>query len=509
MPPLVPQVEYTRRPAFRLVIGALLGALIFQSGYLLVASILFALVIGVLLLYPFKKIDRELIIWTLLIAIAFGLYGQLRAIPFGLVAHPQTLFHAKIKLLHPIIASAESQVQYQAKVELPSGQWINVQLRVPSPETIPEADSYGTEGVATLDLSPLSSIKNKGYRRYLISQGINAQATVQSIASLTPMKRKPLISQLQAWRYHLRQRFDALSAPQISWQSRGLIYALSLGDRSLLPTSLKQQFSHTGVAHILALSGYHLGVVMWLFCLLIGRILWRYEWRQLRYLLLLSLLIAYTLFSGASTATVRALLMSVIVIAGKLLARPIDPIQLLSLVFVIFLAINPFAYYSLGLLLSLSAVWGIFSFYPLFIRCLNPTNRFLQWLRDLICLTISAQIGVLPLLLLNFGSAPLVFIWSNIPLLFLSSLLIPLALLCFLLTALLGWVPNALLQFLNLLAEWMHAVTNLFSPNPINLTIRFDWIALILYYLIAYLAYRLLHSYTCRLEAQRLIHPDD
>ena len=196
-------------------------------------------------------------------------------------------------------------------------------------------------------------------------------------------------------------------------------------------------------------------------------------------------------------------------IAGKLLARPIDPIQLLSLVFVIFLAINPFAYYSLGLLLSLSAVWGIFSFYPLFIRCLNPTNRFLQWLRDLICLTISAQIGVLPLLFLNFGSAPLVFIWSNIPLLFLSSLLIPLALLCFLLTALFGWVPNALLQLLNLLAEWMHAVTNLFSPNPINLTIRFDWVALILYYLIAYLAYRLLHSYTCRLEAQRLIHPSD
>ena len=504
---LVPRIEYIHRPAFRLVIGVLLGALIAQSDYLFAISITLVVVIGVLLFYPFKKIKAELLIWTLLIAIAFGLYTHLRGARYEQILQPCSVSHARVKLLYPLIASAESEIRYRAKVELPNGQWINVQLKVPVTSTINEANSYGAEGVAALDLSPLSALKNKGYRKYLISEGIHATATIQSIETLTPMSNKPLTSILQHWRYLLRQQFEMLASDYIPWEGRGLIYAISLGDRSLLPSSLKRRFADSGVAHLLALSGYHLGVVMWMASLLIGWALWRYEWRYLRYLLLFIVLLAYTLFSGASTATIRAFLLSTFLIGGKVLSRPTDPIQLLSLVFLVFIVINPFAYYSIGLLLSLSAVWGIYSFFPLFKRLLNPTNRLLQWLRDLICLAVAAQIGVFPLLFHYFGAAPLVFIWSNIPLVFISSLLIPLALVAFLLTAVFDWVPSFLLEILRLLTGWMHSVTSLFSHDPMSLTLQFDGVALALYYLIAYLAYRLLHSYTCRVEIARITHP--
>lgn len=504
---LVPRIEYIHRPAFRLVIGVLLGALIAQSDYLFAISITLVVVIGVLLFYPFKKIKADLLIWTLLIAIAFGLYTHLRGARYEQIIQPCSVSHARVKLLYPLITSAESEIRYRAKVELPNGQWINVQLKVPVSSTINEANSYGAEGVAALDLSPLSALKNKGYRKYLISEGIHATATIQSIETLAPMSNKPLTSILQHWRYLLRHQFETLASDYIPWEGRGLIYAISLGDRSLLPSSLKRQFTDSGVAHLLALSGYHLGVVMWMASLLIGWSLWRYEWRYLRYLLLFIVLLAYTLFSGASTATIRAFLLSTLLIGGKVLSRPTDPIQLLSLVFLVFIFINPFAYYSIGLLLSLSAVWGIYSFFPLFKRLLNPTNRLLQWIRDLICLTISAQIGVFPLLFHYFGTAPLVFIWSNIPLVFISSLLIPLALVAFLLTAVFDWVPSFLLEMLGLLTGWMHSVTSLFSHDPMSLTLQFDGIALALYYLIAYLAYRLLHSYTCRVEIARITHP--
>ncbi|WP_288946538.1 ComEC/Rec2 family competence protein [uncultured Porphyromonas sp.] len=504
---LVPRIEYTHRPAFRLVIGVLLGALIAQSDYLFAISITLVVVIGVLLFYPFKKIKADLLIWTLLIAIAFGLYTHLRGARYEQILQPCSVSHARVKLLYPLIASAESEIRYRAKVELPNGQWINVLLKVPDSSTINEANSYGAEGVAALDLSPLSALKNKGYRKYLISEGIHATATIQSIETLAPMITRPLTSILQHWRYLLRHQFETLASDYIPWEGRGLIYAISLGDRSLLPSSLKRQFTDSGVAHLLALSGYHLGVVAWIASLLIGWALWQYEWRYLRYLLLFIVLLAYTLFSGASTATVRAFLLSALLIGGKVLTRPTDPIQLLSLVFLVFIVINPFAYYSIGLLLSLSAVWGIYSFFPLFKRLLNPTNRLLQWLRDLICLAVAAQIGVLPLLFYNFGAAPLVFIWSNIPLVFISSLLIPLALVAFLLTAIFDWVPSFLLEMLRLMTGWMHSVTSLFSHDPMTLTLQFDSIALALYYLIAYLAYRLLHSYTCRVETARMIHP--
>ena len=290
---LVPRIEYTHRPAFRLVIGVLLGALIAQSGYLLVISIALVVVIGVLLFYPFKKIKSELLIWTLLIAIVFGLYTHLRGARYEQVLRPCSVTHARVKLLYPLITSAESEIQYRAKVELPNSQWINVQLKVPASSTINEANSYGAEGVAALDLSPLSVLKNEGYRKYLISEGIHATATIQSIETLAPMPNRPLISILQHWRYLLRQQFETLASDYISWEGRGLIYAISLGDRSLLPSSLKRQFADSGVAHLLALSGYHLGVVMWMASLLIGWALWRYEWRYLRYLLLFIVLLVH------------------------------------------------------------------------------------------------------------------------------------------------------------------------------------------------------------------------
>lgn len=202
---LVPRIEYTHRPAFRLVIGVLLGALIAQSDYLFAISITLVVVIGVLLFYPFKKIKAELLIWTLFIAIAFGLYTHLRGARYEQILQPCSVSHARVKLLYPLIASAESEIRYRAKVELPNGQWINVQLRVPGSSTINEANSYGAEGVAALDLSPLSALKNKGYRKYLISEGIHATATIQSIETLAPMSNKPLTGILQHWRYLLRQ----------------------------------------------------------------------------------------------------------------------------------------------------------------------------------------------------------------------------------------------------------------------------------------------------------------
>lgn len=505
---LIPKIAYSQRPAFRLLLSGIIGALIFNSGQLFIVSGVLLIIALILIFNPYEKLYSEVFVWIILFAIVFAFYSNLKSKDFKEIDTGVTLHNTQIKILHPIITSAENQIRYRAKVKLNHDKWKDIQLDVPSVNTIDLEESYGSIGIATLDISPLTSIRSESYRKYLISNGINATGTIQTIKELKPMERVPLTSKLLHWRYHLKERFENISSQHITWQNRGLIYALSLGDRSLLPSEMKRQFSDSGVAHILALSGYHLGVVMWLVSIVIGRAIWQHKWRHLRYLIMIILLIAYTLFSGASVATVRALLMSCIALSGKFLNRATDPIQLLSIVMLIFLVINPFAYYSVGLLLSISAVWGIYSFFNLFQRLLNPTNSILRWFGNVISITVSAQIGVFPLLLMYFGSAPLTFIWSNIPLVFISGILIPLSLISFVLMLIFGELPTLLLESLNFLSNCMNSVTNMFSSHQWNIVLHFDWISLILYYIIAYTSYRLLYNYTCRVELKRLIHKE-
>lgn len=505
---LIPQIKYSHRPAFRLLISAALGAIIYHTGYPIIASIVLLIIALILLINPYEKLPKEAIVWIILFSLPFAFYTDYKAKSLDSIRIGKILYHTNVEILHPVITSAESRIRYKAKVEISKDNWITTLLDVPEVNTIDPGNSFGSIGVGTIDISPLSSIFHQGYRKYLISSGIEATAYLQSIEELHPMPHPPLSSRLQKWRYKLITQFEAISSQHITWQNRGLIYALTLGDSAMLPSSMKQHFSDSGVAHILALSGYHLGVVMWLFSILIGRILWRHKWRRLRYSIIIILLVGYTLFSGASTATVRALLMSCIALGGKLINRAADPIQLLSLVMLIFLVINPFAYYSVGLLLSVSAVWGIYSFCNLFERLLNPSNRVLRWFGEVICMTISAQIGVLPLLFMYFGTAPLTFIWSNIPLVFLSGILIPLALASFILMLIFGTLPSLLLEVLNFLSACMNAVTNLFSTHPWSLDIHFDSISLLLYYISAYLFYCVLYNYTCHVEIKRLIRKE-
>lgn len=501
-PLIVPLIRYTNRPALRLLLGCVLGIIIFELNCLLVGTIILGITAIISLLLSKRIPAIELLMWLSIVGILFAGYLRLSSSGINRISQGQTLRDAHFIVHYPISSSIESITRYHASVELPQGTWVKVQL-----SCMPATSLYcGCEGTGTLDLSPLSNIRDESYRRYLMSEGYEAIANVQTIQSCIPGKSFSISSRLQAFRERLVSRFDEVSSNVIGCRSRGLIYALSLGDKSMLPRATKSEFAASGVAHILAVSGYHLGVVYGIVTLLIGSLLWRYKHRYVRYAIILLCLILYTLLTGASTATLRALVMVGIIILGKVIERPTDPIQLLSLVLLIFLVVNPFAYYSVGLLLSVSAVWGIYTFYPLFRRILSPHSMVLKWIGDIISVSLSAQIGVFPLLLMFFSTASLGFLWSNIPIIFLSGLLIPLSLIAFSILLVFNGDPTIILKVIDALAISMQRVAEFFSPEQygINLYLKFDVIAVVMYYAIAYLSYRLLHSYVNRIEEHRV-----
>lgn len=204
----------------------------------------------------------------------------------------------------------------------------------------------------------------------------------------------------------------------------GVVAALTLGDKSHLDDSIREDYSTAGTSHVLALSGLHMSIVVTVLGTLLlltprsGRNLWS------RCLLLIALLWAFAFITGLSGSVVRSAVMFSIVLMGRCLRRRGRVVNSLAFAAFVMLVYNPFYLYDVGFQMSFLAIVGIVAFNPLLLRFKKETKwRWLNNVQDTVCTSISAQLGVWPLVAYYFGNFPLYFIPANlliIPLSFVS-----------------------------------------------------------------------------------------
>ncbi len=486
---------YGDRPACILLSGGLFGLLL--STCHLPPWVSIGAVAVLLALLVVKRLREEyatpilLLLWGLL----FGLYATARSETIDRLPPAATYTDIPITLLHPMGRDSVGARRYRAEVRIPHKAVIL--LTIPAHHPIPALPGVALSGIATLDLNASGSVGGASFRRYLRSEGIDGVGSLHAIKELRPEPTASLLTKLTGIRAVLIRHFDEKAGGVMGEEARTLLYALTLGERSLLPEEVRTDFTSSGVAHILAVSGYHLGVVYLLLLLLLRRLMPYHHRRQIRYIILLGGLILYTLLTGAAASTVRALLMSAIVIFGRLLDRPTDGLQALALTLLLILIAAPYMIGSPGLLLSASAVWGIILFYPLFERVCRPHHPLLRYLYGLIAVSVAAQLGAFPWLLYFFGESSMAFLWSSIPVTLLSIPIIPAGLLLIGLTALLPETSllAPLYQALSFLCEGMIATTRYISDTfPVAIRLGIDLPAVLLYYAVLHFAYRLLAS---------------
>lgn len=221
----------------------------------------------------------------------------------------------------------------------------------------------------------------------------------------------------------------SLQQSGIDTASTQLITALSLG---YLPQgeevqALREQFALSGAAHLLVVSGYHLALVVYLLSLLLRPIKWRHI--RLYYLLLMLSAWGFALLVGLGASTTRAALVLTLFLSARFLGREVYPPNVLASAAVMQLAYNPHSLYSWGMWLSYIAVISIYLYYDAIRASIGQlVQPILARLWDALCLSLSAQILTLPLVLYLFGQMSFAFVLTTLPLALLSSLLIPLAL---------------------------------------------------------------------------------
>ena len=261
----------------------------------------------------------------------------------------------------------------------------------------------------------------------------------------------------------LRRRLLAGLTPQAAALAR----ALTLGERRALGDE-RTAFGRAGLAHLLALSGLHVGILVGFFLLLgfpLGR--WRYP-------LALALLVGYVALVGPTPSLLRATVMAAVWLLARTWGREAPPAALLALALFLHLLYAPYAVWSLSFQLSYLAVLGIIIAF----KELPARGWWLAWPRDVIIASLAAEAAILPLLLHYFSYLPILSPLANLLAIPLATLLVPL-----------GFVKavlphSALLAApFNHLASLLLATAHLFARAPLLHWGRLDASGFALYYL--------------------------
>lgn len=268
---------------------------------------------------------------------------------------------------------------------------------------------------------------------------------------------------LSLWR---KKVADKLDHPALSPTDKGFLQALLLGDKSELNREFQQNFTISGLSHILAVSGMHVALVFAGVALLVKLLPnHHFLFRLLKFLLPCAMIWAFVWLSGAGASSVRAGIMCTFVQAGVLVRRPTNSLNLLGLAGLLICIPDPASWFNAGFQLSFLAVAGILLWNPIFSKPIPEGWK--GKLLEGIPVSLSAQITTTPVSLYYFGQFPVWFLLTNLVAVPLSTLLMYLAILTLLLAFLhISFTP--LFQLLHILIAAMDWVSRWPSHLPMG-----------------------------------------
>jgi competence protein ComEC len=223
-----------------------------------------------------------------------------------------------------------------------------------------------------------------------------------------------------------RKLFSRLRVILPDAHSFSVAAALMFGYKNELDKDLRQRFSNIGAGHILAVSGLHFNLIFGIAYFLLSFIGMSKRGRIVKQLILLPVIWGFAFITGLSPSVIRAACMLSFWGIGNAFFYKAFSLNTLAATAFFMLLYNPIYLFDIGFQLSFLAVLSILVINPLFVRRYSSENKIIQYLWELIAVSFSAQIGVLPLSLYYFHQFPVLFLVTNICLIPLSGILMAL-----------------------------------------------------------------------------------
>lgn len=246
--------------------------------------------------------------------------------------------------------------------------------------------------------------------------------------------RKYQNSDLTAKSWQLREQLILdLKKHDFGKDEIAVFQALILGQRREISNELYKDYAASGAIHILAISGLHIGILLFLLNYLFKGLDRLKRGKLIKTLIIILLLWSFAVLTGFSASVVRAVTMFSFLAVGLQMKRKTSALNSLSLSLFLLLLINPYYIYQVGFQLSYLAVFSIIMFQPMIYRLIKPKFKIIDYLWKLSAVSIAAQIGVLPLSLYYFHQFPGLFLATNLVILPFLGLLLALGILVILL----------------------------------------------------------------------------
>jgi competence protein ComEC len=304
---------------------------------------------------------------------------------------------------------------------------------------VPGLSYGGSVRVIGVKLKPIENFRNLGafdMEAFFGRQGIHTTGYVEGGERIISFGRGEGYGPVLHGLDKLRHRFGNFVRSGFRQPANEVLNAITIGEDGGIPNDLRTEFSKSGVAHVLSISGLHVAAVAVVFYFLFKWLLKRSEYMMLRWsvskiaaALTILPLFFYMALAGFSTPTIRAFIMISIFLIAIMAGKNENKINTLGVAAFVILLMRPEAFFELSFQLSFLAVLGILlvnRFYPLRIG----TTRDL--VLTAVKTTCAATFATLPLILNSFGVLPVVSIPANLIFVPLVELLIvPLGLVSF------------------------------------------------------------------------------
>jgi competence protein ComEC len=424
--------------AFGLILGILLRAAQIDWPFVLIASALLV-AIGLTIRTTQPRVALTIILAALLMPLGWGRLAQVEAVPDGLASLEGQTMTLEGEYDGHFLESTLGRVLISPKDAITPGRWrMTGKLEAPRWYKNPGAFDLGT---------------------WLERRGVKHALHVRSSQVLPA-------SDWHAWLEAARSHGRTGATAGLPANEAAFMRALSLGetdgftnlDDPAQGQSWRDVFSRSGLAHVLALSGQQVTLLVMALSLLLA------PFGVRRFPALILFLAIYWLLVGPGPSVTRAVLQGVVVLVSLWLGRGrLEALPAIGLSVLVSLGFGPRWLFDLGWQLSYLAVLGMIVFTPPVTKALEKRPKWLVWLGAGLAATLGAQAFTMPLAASSFGVVPPASPFSNLIVEPLMTLLVPLGFLA----ALAGPFGNIINLLVHPLVWIVLETAKLFAQLPI------------------------------------------
>lgn len=246
-----------------------------------------------------------------------------------------------------------------------------------------------------------------------------------------------------------------------SKEELAVINALLLGQRQDISSEVYNNYINAGAVHILAVSGLHVGIVLIILSVILKPLNRFKHGKLLKTILMVSCLWSFALIAGLSASVTRAVTMFSIVAIAMNLKRPTNIYNTLAISIFAILLFKPLFLFDVGFQLSYLAVFSIVAIDPRLYELWKPKNWLLDKYWHTLTVTLSAQLGIIPISLYYFNQFPSLFFLSNLVIIPVLGIVLGLGILVILLATtnllphILAEIYGVIISSMNVFVSWV------------------------------------------------------